>query len=82
MEVKIDTKERFQVVSLTTACFSATMAAELSQKLSPYLLADVKSSDRPGNIVLNMTAVVLSIQREPGHYCSCNNNSTSIIDLS
>jgi anti-anti-sigma factor len=57
MEVKIDTKERFQVVSLTTACFSATMAAELSQKLSPYLLADVKSSDSPGNIVLNMTTV-------------------------
>jgi anti-anti-sigma factor len=57
MEVKIDTKERFQVVRLTTACFSATMAGELSQKLYPYLQADVKSSDTPGNIVLNMTAV-------------------------
>ena len=57
MEVKIDTKERFQVVRLTTSCFSATMAAELSQKLSPYLQQNVKSSGTPGNIVLNMTAV-------------------------
>ena len=57
MEVKIDTKERFQVVSLATACFSATMAAELSQKLSPYLQQSVNSSGTPGTIVLNMTAV-------------------------
>jgi len=32
------------------------MAEELDQKLTPYLASDVKSSDTPGNIVLNMTA--------------------------
>ena len=57
MEVKIDTKERFYVVSIETACFTATMAEELSQKLTPYLELDVKSSESPGNIVLKMTAV-------------------------
>lgn len=57
MEVKIETKERFLVASLTTAQFTATMADELSQKLSPYLGEDVKSSGISGNIVLNMTAV-------------------------
>ncbi|NDF98786.1 MAG: STAS domain-containing protein [Chitinophagia bacterium] len=57
MEVKIDTKERFHVVSITAACFTATMAEELSQKLTPYLELDVKSSESPGNIVLKMTAV-------------------------
>lgn len=65
MEVKIDTKERFQVVSLTATQFTATMADELSQKLSLYLQVDVKSSDTPGNIVLNMTAVS-SIDPEGG----------------
>jgi anti-anti-sigma factor len=65
MEVKIDTKERFQVVSLTATQFTATMADELSQKLSLYLQGDVKSSDTPGNIVLNMTAVS-SIDPEGG----------------
>jgi anti-anti-sigma regulatory factor len=57
MEVKIDTKERFYVVSIETACFTATMAEELSQKLTPYLKMDVNSSGTPGNIVLKMTAV-------------------------
>jgi anti-anti-sigma factor len=41
------------------------MADELSQKLSLYLQGDVKSSDTPGNIVLNMTAVS-SIDPEGG----------------
>ena len=57
MEVKIDTKERFYVVSIETACFTATMAEELGQKLTPYLKMDVNSSGTPGNIVLKMTAV-------------------------
>ena len=57
MEVKIDTKERFYVVSVTTPCLTATLAEELSQKLTPYLKTDVKSSEPPGNVVLNMSAV-------------------------
>ena len=57
MEVKIDTKERFFVVSVTTPCLTATLAEELSQKLTPYLKTDVKSSEPPGNVVLNMSAV-------------------------
>ena len=57
MEVKIDTKERFFVVSMTTPCLTATLAEELSQKLTPYLNTDVKSSEPPGNVVLNMSAV-------------------------
>ena len=57
MEVKIDTKERFYVVSVSTPCLTATMAEELRQKLTPYLKTDVKSSDTPGNIVLKLAAV-------------------------
>jgi anti-anti-sigma regulatory factor len=57
MEVKIDTKERFYVVSVTTPCLTATLAEELSQKLTPYLKMDVKSSEPPGNVVLNMSVV-------------------------
>ena len=57
MEVKIDTKERFFVVSVTTPCLTATLAEELSQKLTPYLITDVKSSEPPGNVVLNMSVV-------------------------
>lgn len=57
MEVKIDTKERFYVVSVSTPCLTATLAEELSQKLTPYLKTDVKSSDTPGNIVLKLAAV-------------------------
>jgi anti-anti-sigma regulatory factor len=57
MEVKIDTKERFYVVSVTTPCLTATLAEELSQKLTPYLKTDVKSSEPPGNVVLNMSVV-------------------------
>ncbi len=57
MQVKIDTKERFFVVSPVVDLFTATMAAELSQKLMPYLQRDVKSSDTPANIVLKMTEV-------------------------
>lgn len=57
MEVKIETKERFRVVSVATEHLTATMAEELSQKLIPYLQPNVKTSETPGNIVLKMTAV-------------------------
>ncbi|MFM7645358.1 MAG: STAS domain-containing protein [Sphingomonadales bacterium] len=57
MEVKIETKERFRVISVVAEHFTATLAEELSQKLTPYLPPDVKSSETPGNIVLKMTAV-------------------------
>ncbi|MBM3922516.1 MAG: STAS domain-containing protein [Sphingomonadales bacterium] len=58
MEIKIDTKERFYVVSVATPCLTATLSEELSQKLTPFLKTDVKSSDPSGNVVLKMTAVL------------------------
>jgi len=57
MEVKIDTKEKFHVVSMATDCLTATLAEQLSQKLTPFLRKDVKSSDPPGNVVFNMRSV-------------------------
>jgi len=48
MEVKIDTKEKFHVITLPQTSLSATMTEELSHRLLPYLRADVT------NIVLNL----------------------------
>jgi anti-anti-sigma factor len=48
MEVKIDTKEKFHVITLSQANLSATMTDELSDRLLSYLQADIK------NIVLNL----------------------------
>ena len=48
MEVKIDTKEKFHVITLPQTSLSATMTEELSHRLLPYLRADV------ANIVLNL----------------------------
>ncbi|HEV8283775.1 MAG TPA: STAS domain-containing protein [Chitinophagaceae bacterium] len=48
MEVKIDTKEKFHVITLSQANLSATMTDELSDRLLCYLQTDIK------NIVLNL----------------------------
>ena len=48
MEVKIDTKEKFHVVTLMTPQLSATMTEELNNRLLPILQTDVK------NIVVNL----------------------------
>lgn len=48
MEVKIDTKERFHVITLKQARLSATMTEELSNSLLSYLQSDIK------NIVLDL----------------------------
>jgi len=48
MEVKIDTKERFHVITLKQASLSATMTEELSNSLLFYLQSDIK------NIVLDL----------------------------
>ena len=48
MEVKIDTKEKFHVITLPQTSLSATMTEELSHRLLPYLRAHVT------NIVLNL----------------------------
>ena len=48
MEVKIDTKEKFHVITLPLATLSATMTEELSDRLLPYLHSEIK------NIVLNL----------------------------
>jgi anti-anti-sigma factor len=48
MEVKIDTKEKFHVITLPLANLSATMTEELSDRLLSYLRTDIK------NIVLNL----------------------------
>ena len=48
MEVKIDTKEKFHVITLLQPELSATMTGELSDLLLPLLHSDIK------NIVLNL----------------------------
>ena len=48
MEVKIDTKEKFHVITLPGANLSATMTEELSDRLLSYLRSEIK------NIVLNL----------------------------
>ncbi len=48
MKVKIDTKEKFHAITVTGTSLSATMTAELSDLLLPYLQNDVK------NVILNL----------------------------
>ena len=48
MEVKIDTKEKFHVITLLQPELSATMTEELSDRLASFLQSDIK------NIVLNL----------------------------
>jgi anti-anti-sigma factor len=48
MEVKIDTKEKFHVITLRQPELSATMTDELSDRLLSFLHSDIK------NIVLNL----------------------------
>jgi anti-anti-sigma factor len=48
MEVKIDTKEKFHVITLLQPELSATMTEEFSERLVPFLQSDIK------NIVLNL----------------------------
>lgn len=48
MEVKIDTKEKFHVITLLQPNLSATMTEEFSNRLLPYLQSDIR------NVVLNL----------------------------
>jgi anti-anti-sigma factor len=48
MEVKIDTKEKFHVITLSQRELSATMTEELSDRLLSFLQSDIK------NIILNL----------------------------
>jgi len=48
MQVKIDTKEKFHVITVPESILSADMAAELTDLLLPYLQNDLK------NIILNL----------------------------
>mgnify|MGYP000122513824 FL=1 len=51
MNVKIDTKEKFTVITLDEAVFAANMSAQIS-----HILASVRESE-PGNAILNMQSV-------------------------
>lgn len=51
MIVKIDTKEKFHVITPIDGDISASMTAELTQKIQPYLQNEVK------NVVLNFENV-------------------------
>ena len=51
MEVKINTKEKFHVITLPGPTLSATMTEEISDRLLPFLQNDVK------NIVLDLNLV-------------------------
>lgn len=48
MEVKIDTKEKFHVITLSQASLSATMTEELSDRLFFFLQSELR------NLVLNL----------------------------
>lgn len=51
MQVKIDTKEKFHVITIQERELTANMTAELEQSLSAYLQNDVKS------LILNLEGV-------------------------
>ena len=51
MNVKIDTKEKFTVITPSETAFAANMTGELKELLLPYLQKDIP------HIVLNMSAV-------------------------
>lgn len=51
MEVKIDTREKFHVITITEATLAANMTAELEKCLLPFLENEVK------NIVCNLSSV-------------------------
>jgi anti-anti-sigma factor len=57
MEVKTSTKEKFHVIRVETSEMSATMAADLDQRLQELL------KDKVRNVVLNM-AGVKTVQEE------------------
>jgi hypothetical protein len=52
MQVKIDTKEKFQVITLNEENLAANIAAELSTLAEKFLEGEVK------NVVLKMPAVI------------------------
>jgi anti-anti-sigma factor len=51
MQVKIDTKEKFHVITIQDSILTANMTAELENSLSLYLQNGVK------NVILNLEAV-------------------------
>lgn len=51
MEVKIDTKEKFHVLTILNGSLTANMTAAMGECLVPYLQNDVK------NVILNLGAV-------------------------
>lgn len=54
MPFKIDTKERFQVVSLPSGKFSASLAEELKEQLEALLTNSASTENEiPGNIVIS-----------------------------
>jgi anti-anti-sigma factor len=69
MQFKIDTKERFRVVTVQESFLSATMAEELSSRLTPYLQNVGKNSLEPANDHANIVLVlkeVKSMENEAG----------------
>jgi len=61
MNVKIDTKEKFTVITPTETALAANMTGELNDLLLPYLQKDIP------HIVFNMN-LVKSIDEETGTY--------------
>jgi anti-anti-sigma regulatory factor len=54
MPFKIDTKERFQVVSLPSGKFSASLAEELKEQLEAFLTKNASTENEiPRNIVVS-----------------------------
>ena len=51
MQVKIDTKEKFHVITILDPKITANMTAEMEKSLSAFLQKEVK------NVVLNLNSV-------------------------
>jgi anti-anti-sigma factor len=61
MNVKIDTKEKFTVITPNESCFAANMTGEWNDLLLPYLQKDIP------HIILNMMEVKEIDAQQAGH---------------
>lgn len=69
MQFKIDTKERFRVITVQESFLSATMAEELSNKLIPYLQNVGRNDQELANDSANIVLVlkdIKGIEKEAG----------------
>lgn len=62
MHFKIDTKERFRVITVQESYLSATMAEELANKLIPYLQNVGENGQELANVNANIVLVIKEVE--------------------